>query len=415
MAVVLLHEGLQLLAVGVATVILAGVGAWWVVSRRGPIRWIGAAIAVAAPVAMIVLYAHRGVWFDGIVMLALWTLGVVCARSALRTAAARRNAVAEGTPATPPHHAVLIMNPKSGGGKVEEFDLVAKAKALGAEVVLLDVSQSQDVAAIARQAVKDGADLLGVAGGDGTQALVAAVAAEHNLPFLVISAGTRNHFAMDLGLDRDDPSKCLDALRDGEDLRIDLATVADRPFVNTASFGAYAQIVQSPEYRDSKSETMLNKLPDLLDQNSDDPPLTAQADGEPVPPPQVLLVTNNPYAETETLGGGRRPRLDRGVLGVVAIHVDGSKAAAELAVLGTRSNAITVRTAHEVRVEADADTIPVAVDGEALDLPTPVICVLHPGVLRVRVPRNRPGPPPEPVKIDWRAIGNLAFGRFGAD
>src|ERR1700748_209442 len=100
--------------------------------------------------------------------------------------------------------------------------------------------------------VAGGADLLGVAGGDGTQALVADVAVEHGLPFLVISAGTRNHFALDLGLDRDDPSKCLDALIDGVELHVDLGVVNGRPFVNTVSFGAYAALVQSPEYRADK-------------------------------------------------------------------------------------------------------------------------------------------------------------------
>ena len=119
-----------------------------------------------------------------------------------------------------------------------------------------------DVGELARQAVADGADLLGVAGGDGTQALVAAVAAEHDVPLLVISAGTRNHFALDLGLDREDPSRCLDALGDGGvELRVDLGFIAGRPFVNNASFGAYAAIVQSPAYRDDKARTTLDQLP----------------------------------------------------------------------------------------------------------------------------------------------------------
>ena len=129
---------------------------------------------------------------------------------------------------------------------------------------MLDGPGYVDVAALVRQAVADGADLLGVAGGDGTQALVAGIAAEHDIPLLVISAGTRNHFALDLGLDRDDPSTCLAALSDGEEVRVDLGMIADRPFVNNASFGAYAEIVQSPEYRDNKKRTMLQMLPDLL-------------------------------------------------------------------------------------------------------------------------------------------------------
>ena len=155
------------------------------------------------------------------------------------------------------------MNPRSGGGKVARFDLQQKAEALGAEVALLDRPHT-DVQQLARDALARGADLLGVAGGDGTQALVAQVAAEHDVPFLVISAGTRNHFALDLGLDREDPSRCLDALRDGVEARIDLGEINGRPFVNNASFGAYAEIVDNPAYRDDKRGTTLDALPDLL-------------------------------------------------------------------------------------------------------------------------------------------------------
>ena len=104
------------------------------------------------------------------------------------------------------------MNPRSGGGKVAKFGLDGKAAGLGARVALLEGPGVVDVAALARQAVDDGADLLGVAGGDGTQALVAGIAASRDVPMMVISAGTRNHFALDLGLDRDDPATCLDAL-----------------------------------------------------------------------------------------------------------------------------------------------------------------------------------------------------------
>ena len=101
-------------------------------------------------------------------------------------------------------------------------------------------------------------------GGDGTQALVAGIAAEHGLPFLVISAGTRNHFALDLGLDRDDPATCLDALTDGVELQVDLGVIGDRTFVNNASFGAYAEVVQQPRVPRRQARTTLQMLPELL-------------------------------------------------------------------------------------------------------------------------------------------------------
>ena len=139
------------------------------------------------------------------VSVALMVLAAATARAALTTG--RQDAGMPAVPASRPRHPFLIMNPRSGGGKVTKFGLKEKAEALGAEVALLEGPGIVDVAALARQAVADGADLLGVAGGDGTQALVAGIAAEHDLPFLVISAGTRNHFAMDLGLDRDEPGR----------------------------------------------------------------------------------------------------------------------------------------------------------------------------------------------------------------
>jgi diacylglycerol kinase family enzyme len=114
-------------------------------------------------------------------------------------------------PAQPPvTHPFFIMNPRSGGGKVGKFDLKRKAEGLGAEVFLMEGPEEVDVAAVARDAVARGADLLGAAGGDGTQALVAEVAAENSIPFVVITAGTRNHFALDLGLDREDPAASPD-------------------------------------------------------------------------------------------------------------------------------------------------------------------------------------------------------------
>lgn len=253
-----------------------------------------------------------------------------------------------------------------------------------------------------------------MAGGDGTQALVAAVAAEHDLPFLVISAGTRNHFALDLGLDRADPATCLEALVDGEELRVDLGSVSGRAFVNTVSFGVYADVVQHPEYRDDKAGTAFEVLPDLL-QGGEGDRLDATADSLRLPAQQALLVSNNPYAAPDPFNAvaARRPLLDGGELGVIGIRVDGAAQAAELAVRGTQSAGLNVLTAARVEVVGQAvrppGTISVAVDGEALTLPTPVVCTLRPRALRVLVPRHRPGAVEPQPPMDWRRITELAF------
>jgi diacylglycerol kinase family enzyme len=305
-------------------------------------------------------------------------------------------------------HPFLIMNPRSGGGKVGQFELDAKARALGAEVALLEGPGHVDVAELARTAAADGADLLGVAGGDGTQALVAGIAAGLDLPFLVISAGTRNHFAMDLGLDREHPDAGLDALSDGVEVRIDLGTIGGRTFVNNVSFGAYADIVQSPAYRDDKSGTTLQMLPDILAGHRG-PRLRVQVDGGPtIESPQALLVSNNPYGTGDLAGLSRRARLDTGTLGVVAITV-GSAAAAAGLVGGPRAKGISTMSAHEVVVEADAPEIPVGIDGEAVMMPTPVRCTIVPGALRVRLPRNRPGIPTQVQPVDWTLVRHRAL------
>ena len=310
-------------------------------------------------------------------------------------------------PAAPPaRHPYLIMNPRSGGGKVEKFDLKRKAEALGAEVFLFGGPEPVDVAEVARQAVAGGADLLGVAGGDGTQALVAGIAAAHGLPFVVISAGTRNHFALDLGLDREDPSACLAALSDGVELRVDLGVINGQTFVNNASFGAYAEIVQSPAYRDDKRNTTLDLLPDMLGGHRG-ARLSAQADGTQVDGPQALLVANNPYGMGDIAGLGRRTRLDRGILGVVGVTVSSAVQAAGL-LRGSHATGLRVVTAKQIKITADAPQIPVGVDGEAILMSTPVICTISPGALRVWVPRDRPGvPAPKPPK-DWTKLRHLA-------
>jgi Diacylglycerol kinase catalytic domain len=283
--------------------------AWWFLAYRGVVRWLALVVVVAAPVFVIVVYVVAGL---------LWevALSVVLAAAAV---AAGRAALASGdAPAGPPEYAAarprqpfMIMNPRSGGGKVSKFGLKDKAVALGAEVSLLEGPGVIDVAALARHAVDQGADLLGVAGGDGTQALVAGIAAGRDIPMLVISAGTRNHFALDLGLDRDDPASRLDALVNGAELRIDLGMNGGRAFVNNASFGVYAEVVENPAYRDDKAGTVLQMLPGLLGAHQG-ARLIVRVDGRVIlDGPQAVLVSNNPYETGDIAGLDRRARLDR--------------------------------------------------------------------------------------------------------
>ncbi|MCQ9178403.1 NAD(+)/NADH kinase [Streptomyces sp. IBSBF 2953] len=401
--------GWLILLSGFALLAVAGAGVWWMLAHRGGARLLGGLLAVTAPVGVMVLYALSGLWPVAVGALALWAGALASARASLRSV--RRPKGTHGRRTPPPRRPVLIMNVRSGGGKVVKHRLVERAEALGARVIVLGADDTYtDPAEEARRAVAGGADLLGVAGGDGTQALVAAVAAEHDVPFLVVAAGTRNHFAMDLGLDRTDPVRSLDALTNGVELRVDLGDVSGRAFVNTVSFGAYAEIVQSPDYRDAKAATALDHLPDLL-QGDSAPVLHVRTDDAEMHAPQALLVSNNAYARADPLGGGRRPRLDAGLLGVIGVRVEGAAQAAEIALFGERAGSITSVTSRRVVVEADRERIAVAVDGEALELVAPVVCTVRPAALRVRVPRHRPGAAYAPPTVDWRRVLRLALGR----
>ena len=388
-------------AIGVCAVLAGG---YWFLANRGVRRWIALALVVAAPVLILVAFTRASLLWVAMVAVALMVAAAGTARTALGTGG--QDAAMPAVPAARPRRPFLIMNPRSGGGKVTRFGLKDKAEQLGAQVALLQGPGTVDVAALARKAVADGADLLGVAGGDGTQALVAGIAAEHGLPFLVISAGTRNHFALDLGLDRDDPSTCLDALTDGEELRVDLGVIADRTFVNNASFGAYAEVVRSPAYRDDKRGTTLQTLPDLLTGHQG-ARLTARAAGTRIEGPQALLISNGPYEMSDIAGLGRRARLDAGTLGVVAVRVDSARQAIGLLRRG-HGQGLTVLTAGEVTVDADAPQIPVGIDGETVMLPAPVRCTIQPRALRVVVPRERPGVPAPKAALEWPRLRQLA-------
>jgi diacylglycerol kinase family enzyme len=398
-------KSLPMLAVGVAGAAVSLAAAFFFLSRRGIWRWLSLAVFALAPIAVIVVYAFRDLLWVAIVAAAAWLLAGVTARQAL--AGNQPDWRMPERPAQPPaRHPYLIMNPKSGGGKVEKFDLKRKAEALGAEVFLIGGPEPVDVAQVARRAVDRGADLLGVAGGDGTQALVAGIAAEHDIPFLVISAGTRNHFALDLGLDREDPSACLSALADGVELRVDLGVINGQTFVNNASFGAYAEIVESPAYRDDKQNTTLNMLPDLL-QGHRGAKLSARADGTRIQAPHALLVANNPYGTGDIAGLGRRARLDRGILGVVGVTVSSATQAVGL-LRGRHATGLTVLSTKEIEITADTPQIPVGVDGEAIMMSTPVTCTISPAALRVWVPRDRPGVPAPKPPMNWSRLGHLA-------
>jgi diacylglycerol kinase family enzyme len=253
-----------------------------------------------------------------------------------------------------------------------------------------------DLEQLARDAIARGADCLGMAGGDGSQALVASIAVECGVPFVCVSAGTRNHFALDLGIDRNDPRNSLYAFRDAIERRIDHATVNDRFFVNNVSLGIYATIVQQDGYRDAKVETTKALLPEMLGKT--DKPFDLQftdADGTEVDGAFLIQVSNNPYVLDTFLDATERRSIDTGRLGVIALTAATGKDAAALVTLAalgkhTRNRS---RNWHELtpetfEVRSRSGKAFAGVDGEALEMDTPLVFRIHPRGLRLLVPEG---------------------------
>jgi diacylglycerol kinase family enzyme len=282
-------------------------------------------------------------------------------------------------PAGPPRSPVLFVNPRSGGGTAARAGVAERARELGIEVSILDPGQS--LTALASAAAASGADALGMAGGDGSLAEVAAVAAASGLPFVCVPAGTRNHFALDLGIDRHDPAGALEAFTNGVERLIDVGDVNGRMFLNNVSLGVYGEAVRRPEYRDAKVRTLLQTAQQVAGPSRKTPGLRLTDDaGREHRDVDVVLVSNNPYALERPLPRGTRPALDSGQLGIVIITPPGS------------GPPPPGRSWHAPRLDVSADQpVHAGVDGEPADLIPPLCFTIRPAVLRVRISRRHPG------------------------
>jgi diacylglycerol kinase family enzyme len=373
--------------------VLAMMAGWQGLIRSGRARraWqIAAGVLLAAALAVVVV---NGIRFGGLAGLALL---VLAGAASSRAFSVHLSLVPAPRPARP----VVVYNVKSGGGKAVSNHLAEEARRRG--ITPHQLEPGEDWEQVVRNLVADGADGLMAAGGDGTQALVATIAAERDLPFAAIPAGTRNHFALDLGVDRDDVVGALDAFVDGGEKRVDLGEVGGRVFVNNVSFGLYAEAVQSEGYRDAKIRTLLDTVPAAVAVGQDDTNRVLRwtgPDGVPQSSAVVILVSNNEYRLGTALGSGTRPRMDAGVLGV--------------AVMGAPSAdghlpRLQQWATPEFVIESDGD-VPLGVDGEALVMPTPVTLRIRPAALRVRIAPQHPGASPsqaQPTGLrDW--IGGL--------
>jgi diacylglycerol kinase family enzyme len=274
-----------------------------------------------------------------------------------------------------PQRPALFVNPNSGDGAATRAGLVDAARERGIATTVLTPDASLEH--LVRDAAENGADALGMAGGDGSLGVVAAAALEHGLPFVCVPSGTRNHFARDLGISPHDQIAALDAFTDGVERVIDVGDVNGRIFLNNVSIGIYGDAVQQPSYRDAKLRTLLKTADEVLSSEVAAPDFTVVDDaGREHRNPAVLLVSNNPYALAGPGSPGARPALDSGHLGVIVIdapdpvHAPGRD-----------------WTATELDVQTQEPAAS-GIDGEAVELAPPVRFRIRPAALRVLSARD---------------------------
>jgi Diacylglycerol kinase catalytic domain len=363
-----------------ACMVLAATTASYGVLRRGIARALGLAAAVLALAGAVVLLLAGGHVVEQVLVVAGVALTVAAGRVAFQLHVAL-------PPMAAPRQPALFYNPKSGGGKAERFALAAEARKRGIEPIELQLGT--DLEALVRDAASRGAGALAMAGGDGSQAVVAAVAAELDLPYACIPAGTRNHFALDLGVDRDDVVGALDAFVDGGERRVDLAEVNGRVFVNNVSLGLYAEAVQRAGYRDAKLRTLVDTVPDVMGAEKTGLDLRwTGPEGQEHHAGTAILVSNNRYRLGRAVGSGTRPRIDDALLGVTALVGSSGRGAG-----GRVGRPWQQWAAPAFEVDSERP-IAAGIDGEAVILDPPLRFRILPGVLRVRVARAHPGASP---------------------
>lgn len=271
---------------------------------------------------------------------------------------------------------VLVVNPRSGTGRPTVDDLASAARSLGVHVHVL--APGDDLQEVVRRA---DADVLGIAGGDGSLGAVAEVAIERDLPFVCVPWGTRNHFAGDVGLDGTDPLAALGAFAGGSELRVDVGRVGGRVFLNNVSLGLYARLVHRRERRRRRGDAFARLRALLISLRDHRRSERFLVDGRPLRA-SVVLVANNEYG-LDLFSVGERERLDEGVLAIYAAR-------------GLRRLHWTERKTPRVRIETRRSPVRVAIDGEPTLLESPLEVHADPGALRLLLPEEEPdaGPPP---------------------
>lgn len=273
----------------------------------------------------------------------------------------------DGSPRSSPDGAGvrIVVNPTAGPAWSPTWTDLLREELPRADIHELE--EGEDLVAL----LSDPAyDAVGVCGGDGTVAAAAGVALDRGVPLIVVPGGTLNHLARDLGIE--DASDAVEAVRAGTMACIDLGVVAERPFINTLTFGGYSAVVDTRE----RLQPFMGKWPALVValiwELPRMRPLRLTIDGERV---DVWLgwVGNGAY-EPPGLAPAWREQLDDGLLDVRLVHGGPRYARTRfvLAALVGRLGALSVYTERRcasLEVECLDGPQRLGADGETFDGP----------------------------------------------
>ena len=258
----------------------------------------------------------------------------------------------------------VVVNRTAGSALARDPVTRLRAGLPGARIVEID--DGGDLVAALEDAA--GGGVIGIAGGDGSVNAAAEVAQAKDKPLLVVPAGTLNHLARDLGLESVDDA--VEAVRTGSAAAVDVATIDGRPFLNTASFGSYVELVDARE----QLEKVIGKWPAvvvaLIRVLRGAKPCEVEIDGTPMK--VWMIFFGNCRYHPSGFAPSWRERLDDGQIDVRIVEGDApwSRLRLVTAVLTGRlgrSRVYTQRQAREVRVRSRTGPMRLARDGETFD------------------------------------------------
>jgi diacylglycerol kinase family enzyme len=386
-------------------IIVALATAWYALTRSGTKKKVAVVVCLVAVVGIVALGVFDGLRSTSFLVARI--VAIVLAAVLGRVALGRDTRTLKGSPTPgvsvePAQRGVLLVNPRSGNGTADKVGLLDACRQRGITTVVL--GPDDDLEQLTRHALDDGADVIGMAGGDGSQALVASLAAERGVAMVVVPSGTRNHLAMDLGLDREDVIGALDAFGRAVERPLSLADVNGRVFVNNASLGLYARIVASPEYRDAKVDTTMSTVQDVLAPGTPAFDLRyTDGRGDRHDRAHLIQVSNGPYGDVADAVTSR-PRLDTKLLGIMTLEIDDDRAAATFigALVAKQPERFDgFRSWNGDRFEVDSGgAVDIGLDGEALTMEPPLRFSIRQRPVRVRLPRDAIGYSPAARAID---------------